>query len=61
MRRLTSLFCLSLVLAGCSFTVATGFNECATDGDCEGGQICRENYCIGNTVPPGCGETYGAA
>src|SRR6478672_13534875 len=54
---------LALALGGCSFTVASpgGFVECDADSDCQGGQVCKEHYCVGNTVPPGCGETYGAA
>lgn len=59
MKRL-SLSAALLLVCGCSFTTATGFNECTQDSECEGGQVCKEHYCVGNTVPPGCGETYGA-
>lgn len=50
----------ALTLAGCSFTTGSFPTECTTDADCEGGQVCAESFCIGNTVPPGCGETFGS-
>lgn len=54
-------FALSAVLlTGCSFTTGAFKTECTTKEDCEGGQVCTEGFCIGNTVPPGCGEKFGA-
>src|SRR6476660_5969685 len=54
MRRLLPL--LALTLAGCSFTTATGFNECTQASDCGDGRVCVQNFC----VSVNCTESYGA-
>ena len=45
-----------LLLAACSFTTATGFEECQTTSDCASGKVCSQNYCISVD----CTEAYGA-
>jgi branched-chain amino acid transport system substrate-binding protein len=55
---------LALVLAAamlplsCSFTTATGFDECMTDTDCASDSICIRHYCI--KMPQGCRRGAGA-
>jgi branched-chain amino acid transport system substrate-binding protein len=43
---------LLLMLSSCSFTVATGFNECTVDTDCAMKAACVQSYCI--AMPDGC-------
>jgi branched-chain amino acid transport system substrate-binding protein len=43
--------------AGCSFTTATGFNECTTDSQCGLSGACLSNYCI--PLPQGCHQATG--
>lgn len=52
---------LALVAAGlasCSFTTATGFDECATDVQCDAGAVCSARYCL--SLPPRCERAEGA-
>lgn len=51
---------LLLCASGCSFTTASGFEECLSDADCPEARVCREGYCVVNPVPEGCGQRYGA-
>ncbi|MFZ5468624.1 MAG: ABC transporter substrate-binding protein [Myxococcota bacterium] len=46
------------ILAGCSFTVARGFQECSQDADCGAGRACLSRYCI--AMPEGCNRSLGA-
>ena len=40
-------FALCLALAsGCSFTTATGFEECKSDLDCAASSVCSVHYCL---------------
>lgn len=53
---------LLLGTASCSFTTATGFNECDTDTSCDaahpgGDHVCIERYCI--KLTPGCKRQAG--
>lgn len=45
------------VAASCTFTTATGFNDCDTDSQCSNDQVCLEHYCINMTV--GCRRQTG--
>jgi branched-chain amino acid transport system substrate-binding protein len=48
---------LFLPLAACSFTTATGFDECTQTSDCADGRVCSaEHYC----VQVDCQEVHGA-
>ncbi|QDE66645.1 MULTISPECIES: ABC transporter substrate-binding protein [Myxococcus] len=49
----------TLLMAGCSFTTASGLTECETSSDCETAQVCTAGYCL--PQPEGCGEVYGPA
>lgn len=58
MRRATWLLGGSLVaLAACSFTTASGFDECTTDVQCGGGMACVKNTCL--PLPDGCRRQAG--
>jgi len=37
---------------GCSFTTATGFNECSNDMQCGADKVCIQKFCI--RLPPSC-------
>lgn len=52
---LSPAFCL--VLASCSFTTATGFEECMSDSDCSKASACLSRYCI--KLPDGCTRVAG--
>ena len=47
---------LLLLLAGCSFTTGSGFNECEQSSDCPSGRVCQQNFCVSVK----CTESYGA-
>ncbi len=49
----------TLLMAGCSFTTASGLTECETSSDCGTAQVCNAGYCL--PQPEGCGEIYGPA
>ncbi|AKQ68818.1 Branched-chain amino acid ABC transporter, amino acid-binding protein [Myxococcus hansupus] len=49
----------TLLMAGCSFTTASGLTECETSSDCATAQVCNAGYCL--PQPEGCGEIYGPA
>ncbi|WP_141591944.1 MULTISPECIES: ABC transporter substrate-binding protein [unclassified Myxococcus] len=49
----------TLLMAGCSFTTASGLTECETSSDCETAQVCTAGYCL--PQPEGCGVVYGPA
>ena len=40
------------LICACSFTTATGFNECNTDEECGADRVCLQRYCI--RLPPAC-------
>ncbi len=42
------------LLAGCSFTTASGLSECESSADCGVDQVCTNNFCL--PLPAGCGE-----
>lgn len=46
------------LLASCSFTTATGFNECNADSDCGASRVCLQNFCI--PLPERCAKAEGA-
>ncbi len=48
---------LFLLVASCSFTTATGFEECKVDLDCAASSACLERYCI--RLPEGCARGPG--
>ncbi|MBX7097002.1 MAG: ABC transporter substrate-binding protein [Myxococcaceae bacterium] len=48
---------LSTLWGGCSFTTATGFQECNNDTECGAAQVCLKRYCI--PLPPGCRRDFG--
>jgi branched-chain amino acid transport system substrate-binding protein len=56
MRRL--ILALGLVLGSCSFTTATGFDECQADAQCAASSVCVQHYCL--PMPDGCERTEGA-
>lgn len=56
MRRLLWLGFL-LCAASCSFTTATGFNECDNDTQCSAEQACLQHFCI--RLTPGCRRVVG--
>jgi len=52
-------FALCLALSsGCSFTTATGFEECKSDLDCAASSVCSVHYCL--PMWPGCQRVEGA-
>lgn len=55
-RGLVTVGCAALF--GCSFTTASGFDECATDADCGAGAVCTERVCL--PLPEGCAGVTGA-
>jgi branched-chain amino acid transport system substrate-binding protein len=57
MRALGILTVSTLLLAGCSFTTASGLSECETSADCDANQVCAQNFCL--PQPAGCGRRYG--
>ncbi|HVG60263.1 MAG TPA: ABC transporter substrate-binding protein [Hyalangium sp.] len=46
------------LLAGCSFTTASGLTECDVSSDCQENQVCTNNFCL--PLPAGCGQRYPA-
>ena len=57
MRALGILTLSTLLLAGCSFTTASGLSECETSADCGENRVCTNNFCL--PLPAGCGAQYG--
>jgi branched-chain amino acid transport system substrate-binding protein len=57
MRALGILTLSTALLAGCSFTTASGLSECKTSADCGENQVCTESFCL--PLPAGCGAHYG--
>jgi branched-chain amino acid transport system substrate-binding protein len=57
MRSLAILSLSTALLAGCSFTTASGLSECESSADCKENQVCTNNFCL--PQPAGCGESYG--
>jgi branched-chain amino acid transport system substrate-binding protein len=57
MRALAILSLSTTLLAGCSFTTASGLSECESSADCGENQVCAQNFCL--PQPAGCGERYG--
>ena len=57
MRALAILSLSTTLLAGCSFTTASGLSECESSADCGENQVCARNFCL--PQPAGCGERYG--
>jgi len=47
----------TLLLAGCSFTTASGLSECETSAECGTDMVCSNNFCL--PQPAGCGQRYG--
>jgi branched-chain amino acid transport system substrate-binding protein len=56
MRTVGILALSTALLAGCSFTTASGLTECAVTSDCQENQVCTNNFCL--PLPAGCGERY---
>lgn len=56
MRTLGILALSTALLAGCSFTTASGLSECDVSADCDADQVCSNNFCL--PLPAGCGESY---
>jgi branched-chain amino acid transport system substrate-binding protein len=48
---------LGLVTGSCSFTTATGFDECQTDVDCGATSVCVQGYCL--PLPEACQRAEG--
>lgn len=44
-------------LVGCSFTTATGFDECKSDLDCAASSVCSKHYCL--PMAQGCQRVEG--
>ncbi len=58
MRRLALAVVAALALAqGCSFTTASGFQECTADVDCGNAAACSSGYCL--PLPTGCRRDEG--
>lgn len=58
MRRFVLLALAAAVpLTACSFTTASGFDECTQTSDCGQGRVCSQNFC----VAVNCTEVYGEA
>lgn len=51
-RRLLAVGLAAALAAGCSFTTATGFQECAADVECGASSACSSGYCL--PMPAGC-------
>lgn len=49
---------LAALLGACSFTTASGFDECTTDVQCGAGMACVRRYCL--PLPNGCRRIAGA-
>lgn len=62
MRTRTLVFVVGLGLgalaASCSFTTASGFNECTVDTDCAASSVCVKQYCL--PMPAGCQRAEGS-
>jgi branched-chain amino acid transport system substrate-binding protein len=58
MRTLGLMTCCAVLLAGCSFTTASGLTECESSEDCDSNEVCTVGFCL--PQPAGCGTTYGA-
>lgn len=56
MRTVGILALSTALLAGCSFTTASGLTECDVSSDCAENQVCTNNFCL--PLPAGCGERY---
>ncbi len=56
MRR--AIIALGLLLGSCSFTTASGFDECQADAECSASSVCVQHYCL--PMPDGCERTEGA-
>jgi branched-chain amino acid transport system substrate-binding protein len=54
---LTTVPVLALALAGCSFTTATGFEECTKDTECGATGACVQHFCL--PLPDGCRRETG--
>ncbi|MBU8900521.1 amino acid ABC transporter substrate-binding protein [Corallococcus sp. H22C18031201] len=48
----------AVLFAGCSFTTASGLNECETSADCGANRVCTQGYCL--PQPDGCDRALGA-
>jgi branched-chain amino acid transport system substrate-binding protein len=47
----------TLLLAGCSFTTASGLSECETSAQCGTDMVCSNNFCL--PQPAGCDQRFG--
>jgi branched-chain amino acid transport system substrate-binding protein len=56
MRTVGILALSTTLLAGCSFTTASGLSECDVSSDCKENQVCTNNFCL--PLPAGCGDRY---
>lgn len=56
MRTVWILALSTALLAGCSFTTASGLTECDVSSDCAENQVCTNNFCL--PLPAGCGDRY---
>lgn len=59
MRTVGILALSTVLLAGCSFTTASGLTECDVSSDCQENQVCTNNFCL--PLPAGCGQRYPAS
>ncbi|WP_338870034.1 ABC transporter substrate-binding protein [Myxococcus stipitatus] len=58
MKTLGFMTCCAVLLAGCSFTTASGLTECESSADCDSNQVCSSGgFCL--PQPEGCGERVG--
>lgn len=58
MKTLGLMTCCAALLAGCSFTTASGLTECESSADCDTNQVCSASgFCL--PQPEGCGEVVG--
>ncbi|QSQ10717.1 ABC transporter substrate-binding protein [Myxococcus landrumensis] len=58
MKTLGFMTCCAVLLAGCSFTTASGLTECESSSDCDTNQVCSSSgFCL--PQPEGCGERVG--
>ncbi len=59
MKSVRFMLALALLLGSCSFTTATGFQECSTDTECGNAKVCvQSKYCL--PLPSGCSLGEGA-